>query len=139
MTYINRDTTAKDRNQQIRNILLSIRELNQMNEVNVTTKDLIAYIASNLRGIYAGIDSSVQAWEKRGYWVKADKYRMEWMWTEGTADRIQKALLSENYVEVISTLPKIYEKFKETTLPKSAKLPVEFAGSYERLKATQGE
>ena len=137
MTYINRDTTAKDRNQQIRNILLSIRELNQMNEVNETTKDLIAFIAHNLREIYAGIDSSVQAWEKRGYWVKADKYRMEWMWTEGTANRISKALLSENYVEVISTLPKIFDKFKDTSLPKSAKLPADFSGSFERLKASQ--
>ena len=65
MTYINKETTGKERNQLIRNILLAIRELNQSNEVNTNTKDLIAYIALNLKEIYRGIDMTVQAWEGR--------------------------------------------------------------------------
>ena len=135
MTYINKDTTGKERTQQVRNILLAIRELNQSMEVNMATKDLIAYIAINLQAIYDGIDLSVQAWEKRGYWVKADKFRLEWMWTVNTANKITKALLSENYAEVIGALPTIFEKLGSTTLPKSAKLSDAVAGSYEKLKA----
>ena len=134
MTYINKETTGKERNQLIRNILLAIRELNQSNEVNTNTKDLIAYIALNLKEIYRGIDMTVQAWEKRDYWVKADKYRMEWMWTDSTSAKITKALLAENYVDVISALPKILEKFQETKLPKSAKLPDDYVGSFEKLR-----
>ncbi len=137
MAYINKDTTGKERALQVRNILLAIRELNQSMEVNTVTKDLIAYIALNLNSIYNGIDVSVQAWEKRGYWVKADKFRMEWMWTLNTANKITKALLSENYIEVIGALPTIFEKFGSTTLPKSAKLSDAVAGSYEKLVATK--
>ena len=138
MTYINKETTGKERNQLIRNTLLAIRELNQSVEVNNNTKDLIAYISLNLKEIYQGIDSSVQAWEKRGYWVKADKFRLEWMWTDSISTRITKALMSENYVDVIAALPKIFEKFQDTTLPKSAKLPADYVGSFDKLRKSMG-
>ncbi len=34
-----------------------------------------------LEEINSNIDKSVEAWEKRGYWVKADKFRLDWEWS----------------------------------------------------------
>jgi hypothetical protein len=49
------------------------------------TKDMVAFIILALKEISSGIDQSVAAWEKRGYWVKADKYRLEWQWAGAVA------------------------------------------------------
>ena len=42
-----------------------------------------------------GIDSSVAAWEKRGYWVKADRFRMEWAWAGSLAEKMRTAMRKE--------------------------------------------
>jgi hypothetical protein len=44
---------------------------------NTVTKDLVAFIVLSLQEINNTIDSSVEAWEKRGYWIKADRFRMD--------------------------------------------------------------
>jgi hypothetical protein len=139
MTYINKDTASKERNIRIKHVLLAIRELNQMGEINDKTRDLVAFIAINLSEIHNGIDASVVAWEKRGYWVKADKYRMDWMWTKNISDKLTKALSNDNFADVIASLPVIFSKLETTTLAKSAKLPDEYVGAYVLLKkAGQG-
>ena len=56
-------------------------------EPDKTTKDLVAFVILALREIAAGIEKSVTAWEKRGYWVKADKYRMDWEWSREKSQR----------------------------------------------------
>ena len=40
-----------------------------------------------LEEIAVSIDVSVQAWEKRDYWVKADRFRMEWEWAGALGPR----------------------------------------------------
>ncbi len=77
---INPDSVGKERTRLTKSIVLCIRELAKQSDVTAETKDQAAYIALALQAIADGIDVSVAAWEKRDYWVKADKFRMEWMW-----------------------------------------------------------
>ncbi|RJP49310.1 MAG: hypothetical protein C4586_07630, partial [Anaerolineaceae bacterium] len=77
---INPDSVGKERTRLTKSIVLCIRELAKQAEVTSETKDQAAFIALALQAIADGIDVSVVAWEKRDYWVKADKFRMEWMW-----------------------------------------------------------
>lgn len=105
-----------------------------MGEINDKTRDLVAFISINLAEIYNGIDASVAAWEKRGYWVKADKYRMEWMWTKNTSEKLTNAILTDNFSNVIETLPVIFNKLGTVTLAKSAKLSDLYTGTFSRLK-----
>src|SRR3954468_10908821 len=77
---INPDSAGKERTQLTKGIILSIRELAKQADPGPESRDMAAFIALALTVISESIDISVAAWEKRGYWVKADKFRMEWLW-----------------------------------------------------------
>jgi hypothetical protein len=94
---INPDSVGKQRNRLVRLVALTVRELLRQQEPNDETRDMAIFIILSLDGIADSIDPSVEAWEKRGYWVKADRFRMEWVWTKKVADEMRKALLVEDW------------------------------------------
>jgi len=137
MTYINPETAGKERNLLIRDILIAMRELNQSQDFNTEAKDIVAFIALNLGTIYKGIDDSVIAWEKRNYWAKADKFRMEWYWTRGAAIGLRRSLEADDIPGIMRQFALIHEKFAGKTLPKSAKLSRFTLGSYKQLISSE--
>jgi len=68
------ESAGKDRTRLSKTIVLALRELMKQTEPDATTRDLTAFIVLALEEIAANIDGSVEAWEKRGYWVKADRF-----------------------------------------------------------------
>ncbi len=81
---INPEGSGKERTRLTKEVVLSIRELMKQAEPDAQSRDLAAFIALALIEITKTIEASVIAWEKRGYWVKADRFRMEWAWSEKT-------------------------------------------------------
>ncbi len=108
---IKTSTPGKERNQLSKAIVITIREFMQMQEPDEQTKDMVAFIILALDEISAGIDKSVVAWEKRGYWVKADKYRMEWQWTGEYAKSLTQAFEKDEWTLIASLLLEIMGKF----------------------------
>ena len=80
--------------------MLAVRELAKQAEVTDEAKDLAAFISLALKTISEGIDASVAAWEKRDYWVKADRFRMEWMWSGQYAEKLKTAVLTDDWASV---------------------------------------
>src|SRR5512134_2684114 len=97
MSLINPESAGKQRTQLTRSIVVAVRELARQTEPGAESRDLAAFIALALQTIAEGIDISVAAWEKRGYWVKADKFRMEWSWTAQYASKLKEAVLSDDW------------------------------------------
>lgn len=97
---IHLDSAGKERNLLSRSVLTAIRRLMQQREISEETRDLAAYIALALQEISKTIDPTVAAWEKRGYWLKADKYRMEWNWAKVLGEKMEQALREENWGSV---------------------------------------
>jgi hypothetical protein len=97
---INPDSAGKERTRLIKAIVLAVRGLAQQTGPGVESRDLAAFIALALAVVAETIDVSVAAWEKRGYWVKADKFRMGWAWTGQFAGKMRLALLSEDWSTV---------------------------------------
>jgi hypothetical protein len=94
---INPDSAGKQRNKLVKMIALTVRELLRHPEPDDETKDMAIFIILSLESIANSIDPSVEAWEKRGYWVKADRFRMEWSWAKKRADQMREALLVEDW------------------------------------------
>jgi len=94
---INPDSAGKQRNKLIRLTALTVRELLRQAEPNDETRDMAIFIVLSLDTIADTIDPSVDAWEKRGYWVKADRFRMEWTWAKKRADEMREALFTEDW------------------------------------------
>ena len=85
---INPNAPGKERNRLKRATALALRELMVESEPNEKTRDLVAFITLALEGISETVDVTTTAWEKRDYWIKADRFRLEWEWA-GRLDRAQ--------------------------------------------------
>lgn len=108
---IKSSTPGKDREKLSKAILVTIRDFMLQEAPDQSTRDMVAFVILALNEIETGIDLSVAAWEKRGYWVKADKYRLEWQWAGKLAQKLQKALFNEKWDEVAGIFLEIMRKF----------------------------
>jgi len=133
MTIINPDSAGKERTQLTKGIVLAIRELAKQTEPGIESRDMAAFISIALTQISAGIDVSVAAWEKRGYWVKADKFRMEWLWTGLYADKMKTALLSDDWAMVALTMTQVAQKLAKVEVSPAHRLGRPWVGAWKML------
>lgn len=115
---VNLQTAGKDREQLMRITAHAIRELNSQQEINHETEDLAAFIALSLIAIHETIDRSVEPWEKRGYWLKADRFRLDWAWSLHLGERMKESVLEEDWATVALTIASITEKLQAVKIPK---------------------
>ncbi len=132
----NPDSAGKERKLLTRSVVLALRELMKQGEANDTTYDLTAYISLSLAEIGRTIDTSVEAWEKRGYWVKADKFRLEWEWADLYAQKLREALLVSDWAGVAATAAKTAQKFSKVTVPERNRLGTPWVGAWKTFKKT---
>lgn len=128
------ESAGKDRTRLSKAIVLALRELMKQSEPNKQTKDLAAFISLALQEIADNIDTSVTAWEKRGYWVKADKFRLEWEWAGTSAKTMGEALLKDDWGLVAVTSARVAQKLQKVTIPQKHRLGTPWAGAWDKLK-----
>jgi hypothetical protein len=80
------------------------------------------------------IDVSVAAWEKRGYWVKADKFRMDWAWSGHLAEKMRHALETDDWGTVAEVAALVAQKLNKITIPVGNRLGKPWVGAWEELK-----
>ncbi len=130
---VNPDSAGKQRTQLTKAIVLAVRELARQKEINSEARDQAAFIAQALLVIAKGIDTSVAAWEKRGYWVKADKFRMEWSWTQASAAKLRTAIQTEDWATVAMLSAHIAEKLNKVQISPNHRLGKPWTGAYSEL------
>jgi len=108
---IKTSTPGKERAQLSKAIVITIRNFMRQDSPDDETNDMIAFIVLALDEIAAGIDKSVAAWEKRGYWVKADKYRLEWQWAGDMSKKLQRAFEDKDWAAIAGYLLETMENF----------------------------
>jgi hypothetical protein len=134
---INPESAGKERTQLSKAIVLAVRELAKQSDVTTEAKDLAAFIALALKNISEGIDVSVAAWEKRGYWVKADRFRMEWMWTGSVADKMKVAIFTDDWGTIAMLMPQIAQKFNKIVVSENHRLGKPWVGALGQLTGKQ--
>jgi len=130
---INPDSVGKERTRLSKSIVLCVRELARQREVTPESKDLAAFIALALQSIADGIDVSVAAWEKRDYWVKADRFRMEWLWAGHYAEKMKDAVLADDWAAIALLMPQIAQKFSKIEVSDNHRLGKPWVGAYTLL------
>jgi len=133
MTIINPESAGKERTQLTKGIVLAIRELAKQTDTGVESRDMAAFISIALTQISAGIDISVAAWEKRGYWVKADRFRMEWLWAGIYADKMRAALMTDDWATVAVTMAQVAQKLVKVDVPAGHRLGKPWIGAWKLL------
>ncbi len=127
------ESAGRDRTRLSKSIVLALRELMKQSEPNDQTRDLAAYVVLALEEIASGIDASVAAWEKRDYWVKADKFRLEWEWAGKTALNLREALKKEDWGAVAVNAVQVGQRLKKITVAERHRLGTPWVGAWKRL------
>lgn len=128
---------GKTRSQLMRATALALRELAGRSRPDETTRDLVAFIIITLEQIDHTVEETVIAWEKRGYWIKADRFRLEWNWTIKISQDLHQALLIEDWEKIGSTSMELASRLNSVKLPKRNSLGTPWVGAWDRLNARQ--
>lgn len=126
-------SAGKDRVLLEKGIVIALRELVKQSDLDQNTYDLAAFIALSLQSIGETVDESVAAWEKRGYWIKADRYRMEWNWAAKMGEDLQKALLKEDWGSVANISAQVSQKLSKVIVSQKHRLGSPWIGAWEKL------
>jgi hypothetical protein len=131
---INPDSAGKERTRLSKAILIAIRELARKTEPDGEARDLAAFVSLALQTIAEGIDVSVAAWEKRDYWIKADRFRMEWAWAGQLGKKLQKATIDEEWGDVAMLSAQIAQKLQKVKVSENHRMGTPWQGAYQQLK-----
>ena len=131
---INPDSAGKERTRLTKAIVIAIRELAKQSKPEAEARDLAAFIALALQTIAEGIDVSVAAWEKRDYWIKADRFRMEWAWAGQMGEKMKKAVLGEDWGTVAMLSAQIAQKLQKVKVSDNHRMGTPWVGAYEHLE-----
>ncbi|HQA29127.1 MAG TPA: hypothetical protein PLA02_07925 [Brevefilum fermentans] len=108
---IKTSTPGKEREHLSKAIVITVRNFMRQEKSDAETGDMVAFVILALHEIFIGIEQSVVAWEKRGYWVKADKYRTEWQWTAEKSSILLEAFEKLDWSLITTLLIEIMQKF----------------------------
>jgi len=135
---INPDSAGKERTKMTRAAALAVRELSRTNpsandgQLN-EARDLAAFIALVLESIAETIEVSVAAWEKRNYWVKADKFRMDWRWAGQLGNQMREAAAKEDWASVADVAMQVALKLHTIKISEKHRMGRPWEGSWSRL------
>lgn len=130
---INPEGAGKERNRLVKSIVLSMRELMRQSEPNELSRDLASFIALALIEVNKTVEDSVAAWEKKGYWVKADRFRMEWAWTERMGNQMRQAVLGDDWASVAMTVAQLGGRLSNVDVPVRHRLGTPWVGAWQQL------
>lgn len=134
---INPENAGKQRTHLTKGVVLAIRELMKQSQADENTRDLAAFIGLALIEIGETIDVSVQAWEKRGYWVKADRFRMDWEWAQPLGQAMLEALKADDWNQVALLAVRIAQKLQKTQVAERNRIGTPWKGAWQQLLQTQ--
>jgi len=130
---INPDSAGKERTRLTKAIVISIRELAKQNDPGDKARDLAAFIALALLSIAEGIDVSVAAWEKRNYWVKADRFRMEWAWAGQMGEKMKTAVLNDDWANVAMLSAQLGQRLHKIKVSENHRMGRPWIGAWKQL------
>jgi hypothetical protein len=132
---INTNSPGKLRNQQRRVIAELLRSLGQKAQIDTDAQDMVATIVVNLLEIWEGVDQTAQAWEKRGYWLKAERFLREWEWTKEAAANLDDVIRHQAWDLIPELLAMLFPRFADVEIKRSMVKPEMWQGAHARLLA----
>jgi len=130
---VNPNSTGRERSRSMRTAAELLRHLSQKAELDDDAKDMAAHLVFCLRDVEDGIEQSAEAWEKRDYWVKAEKLRQKWSWAGSAAARLEAAIRRNAWDTLPGVMVSLVDHFAEIKITKLTRGASEWEGSHRRL------
>ncbi len=132
---IHTNSPSKRRNRDRRTIAELLRRLSQKSEIDDDAKNMSATILFALRSIREGVDQTAAAWEKRDYWMKAERFLRQWDWIAEIAANIEDVIRNDAWDLMPELLVDLFPHFADIQVKSMTRKPSEWDGAYQRLMA----
>ena len=136
---INLANPGKLRNQARRTIAEILRHLLLKRELDDETKDMAAAIVFALREIHKSVDTSATAWEKRNYYLKADRFRLDWEWAELAAQRLADIVQGDRWERLPEELGALAPRFADIRIARMTRDATAWRASYRLLLSEEAK
>jgi hypothetical protein len=123
-----------ERKRLTKSIVVAIRELMKQRSPDSNTRDYAAYIVMALQAVDETVERTVTPWEKRDYWVKADKFRMEWNWVKTQGSNLKQALIAEDWGEVAFQAAQVGSKLSDVKVSDKHRLGSPWEGAWKKFQ-----
>ncbi len=124
---------GKIRNQHRRTAAETLRRLSQKPQLDDEAKDLAALIVFSLHGIAATVEQTIEAWEKRDYYVKAERFRQEWHWLDRITDELSAVIYQNQWDQLPAILARLAPHFADIKIKQLTRKPAVWQGAYEKF------
>lgn len=121
------------RNRLSKSIVKALRLLMQKQEPDEESRDLAAFIVLALEKIAESVETTASAWEKRDYWLKADRFRQDWAWCEVRSQALAAALQADDWVRVAQELALIGQALRGVEVSANNRLGKPWVGAWEKF------
>ncbi len=132
---INTNSPGKIRHYHQRTIAEILRHLSVKTEIDEQAKDMIAMLVFSLRGIEQSINKTIEAWEKRGYWMKADRFMLEWEWAAEIAANLDDVIRNDAWDLVPTLLGELLPHSAGIEIKNFTRSPSIWEGAHNKLLA----
>lgn len=92
-----------------------------------------AALVYSLRAIHESTLLTIEAWEKRGYWMKADRFMREWAWSNEMAANLEDVLRHEAWDLVPGLLGELVARTADVQVKNMTRSPAVWQGAYQKL------
>lgn len=132
---INTNNPGKVRNYHRRTIAEILRHLMKKPSIDAEAKDMAATLVYSLRGIKETVETTAAAWEKRGYWMKSERFMREWEWVEETAVNIEDVIRHDAWDLLPELFADLFPHFADMQVKSMTRKPVTWQNAYAKLMA----
>ncbi len=124
---------GKTRRHHRRTIAEALRRLSQKPQLDEEARDLAALIVFCLHGIADTVDQTIGAWEKRDYWMKAERFREEWRWLDPLADELGSVIYHGHWDQLPTVLAQLMPYFSDVRVKRMTRKSSLWRGAYQRF------
>ncbi len=110
---VNTNNPNKIRNHNRRTIAEMLQRLARKPELDDEAKDMAATIVLSLRKIHETVQTTIAAWEKRDYWMKAERFSRDWLWTPKMAADLEDVIREDAWDLLPELLMSLYPHFSD--------------------------
>lgn len=130
---INTNSPTKVRNYCRRTIAELLRRLSKKERVDAEAKDMAATIVFMLVEIDRSVEQTVSAWEKRDYWMKAERFLRDWEWVKEAAANFDDVIRNEAWELLPELMADLFPRMADVQVKKMTRSPAVWRGAYQRL------
>lgn len=130
---INTNSPGKVRHYHLRTIAEIMKKLAAKSTIDVESKDMVSQIVFSLRDIFQSVEVSATAWEKRGYWMKADRFLREWDWSQEIAANLEDVIRNDAWDLLPQLLVDLVPYTSEIEVKTYTRHPSIWLNAYQKL------